>query len=325
MNKDLVSIIIPVYNTGKFLCSGIDSCLAQSYGNIEVIAVNDGSSDNSGEIIDAYAKKDSRLHAVHTQNQGANMARITGLEHANGDWICFMDSDDYMPIDAIENLMSVAIERDLDMAIGYMTLVYDDKFTPMKNQLTFGNSTSQMLSATFMGYLSPTMCARVIRRTLLDKIKIPTELIISEDTATNIMLFSNTKKIEVLDINAYYYIQHSASTMHRPNLRSIRSNISFCHWVTDYIKDKPYCNDTIFQNTMAWNFLNKYFAFLRDGGNPDFDPQFVNLVNKTYLCNRWALSQLPLWRVTMLKLFRFSPLLGKMYRFIFSNLRKLFR
>lgn len=102
-NKNfLVSIIIPVYNTEKFLCECLDTVLNQTYKNLEIILIDDGSIDNSGKICDEYAKIDNRIKVIHQNNQGVSAARNRGICIAKGEWITFVDSDDLIELDYIE-------------------------------------------------------------------------------------------------------------------------------------------------------------------------------------------------------------------------------
>ena len=116
-----ISIIIPVYNVEKYLSSCVESLLSQTISeNLEIILVNDGSTDNSGNICDEYAKKDKRIKVFHQQNQGVCAARNKGMEMASGEFLTFVDADDYMPHDAIEALYKDITENNADMAIGKM-------------------------------------------------------------------------------------------------------------------------------------------------------------------------------------------------------------
>ena len=115
-----VSVIIPVYRAEKFIHECIDSVLNQSFSDIELILIDDGSPDNSGAICDEYALKDNRIKVFHQQNGGVCAARNKGLDMATGDYILFLDSDDYMPKDALETLYNDATQNDADIAIGRM-------------------------------------------------------------------------------------------------------------------------------------------------------------------------------------------------------------
>ncbi|MBR4996071.1 MAG: glycosyltransferase family 2 protein [Alistipes sp.] len=101
-----ISVIIPVYNTEKYLPHCIDSILAQTYTDFELLLIDDGSKDSSGVICDEYATKDSRVRVFHKENGGVSSARNWGLDNANGEWITFVDSDDYLNIEAIEQMLS---------------------------------------------------------------------------------------------------------------------------------------------------------------------------------------------------------------------------
>ena len=105
MNKKLVSIIMPVYQAEKFLCDTINSVLAQTYSNWELILVDDGSTDSSGEICDTYARKDNRIKVVHQLNAGQASARNSGMDLAKGDYIGFLDNDDFYYPDTVRILV----------------------------------------------------------------------------------------------------------------------------------------------------------------------------------------------------------------------------
>lgn len=114
-NQALISVIIPVYNVEKYLHECIDSVINQTYKNLEIILVDDGSTDSSGEICDEYIEKDDRITVIHKKNEGPSKTRNTGLENANGKYIYFLDSDDYIAEDAIESLTSAAESNGADL------------------------------------------------------------------------------------------------------------------------------------------------------------------------------------------------------------------
>ena len=99
-----ISVIVPVYKAEKYLHRCVDSILAQSYTDFELLLIDDGSPDNSGAICDEYAIKDSRVRVFHKQNGGASSARNKGLDHANGEWVSFVDSDDWIEPQMVESL-----------------------------------------------------------------------------------------------------------------------------------------------------------------------------------------------------------------------------
>ena len=122
-----ISIIVPIFNIEKYLSRCLDSILEQTYKNLEVILVDDGSVDNSGMIADKYARKDQRIKVIHQVNQGVSAARNTGIDLATGDYIGFVDGDDYIEPDMYEILMRIIEEQQVDIAHCGYQMVYPSK------------------------------------------------------------------------------------------------------------------------------------------------------------------------------------------------------
>ena len=135
-NQALISVIIPVYNVEKYLCECVDSVLNQTYENFEIILVNDGSTDSSGEICDEYVDKDERITVIHQKNGGLSVARNTGLSEANGDYVYFLDSDDYIAKNAFEILLEIA-EKDKSDIVFFDAVSFADTndFTVKQNYI----------------------------------------------------------------------------------------------------------------------------------------------------------------------------------------------
>lgn len=129
MNQPLVTIVLPIYNVEKYLNKCVESVVNQTYKNLEILMVNDGSHDGCAQICDDWAKRDCRVRAIHKQNQGLGMARNTGIEHALGEFICFFDSDDYIREDTVEKTVKKIVEQNADMAIFGYSSVRDDGTT----------------------------------------------------------------------------------------------------------------------------------------------------------------------------------------------------
>lgn len=113
-NLGLISVIIPVYNVEKYLRQCLDSVLAQTYANYEVIMVDDGSTDSSGAICDEYVHKDSRFRVIHRENGGLSVARNTGFDDSKGEYVYFLDSDDWIEKETFEKLITVAVDTDAE-------------------------------------------------------------------------------------------------------------------------------------------------------------------------------------------------------------------
>jgi len=122
----LISVIVPVYNTGKYLSKCLDSIISQTFSDFELLLVDDGSSDNSGKICDEYAEKDDRISVFHKENRGVSSARNLGLDKANGKWICFIDSDDYVKPAYLQYLIENENEN-VDIIVGGWQPVFEGK------------------------------------------------------------------------------------------------------------------------------------------------------------------------------------------------------
>ena len=120
-----VSIIVPVYNVEKYLKRCVDSLIEQSYKNLEIILVDDGSKDNSFSICKEYESKDSRVRIFHKENEGLGLTRNYGIEKSTGEYITFVDSDDYLTLDAVETMVEKAAVTNADVVVANM--FYKDK------------------------------------------------------------------------------------------------------------------------------------------------------------------------------------------------------
>ncbi|WP_293943127.1 MULTISPECIES: glycosyltransferase [unclassified Sphingobacterium] len=133
MNKPLISVIVPIYNVEEFLPICIDSILAQTYERMEIILVDDGSPDGCGAICDEYADKDNRIVVIHKENGGLSDARNAGLEVAKGEYIWFVDSDDYILCDCLEDFMSEIHKNSLDLlSFGFQRVTAEGRTLPTK-------------------------------------------------------------------------------------------------------------------------------------------------------------------------------------------------
>ena len=132
MDNELVSIVIPIYNVEKYIEKCLDSVIKQTYKNIEIILVDDGSPDNCGKICDSYANNDKRIQVIHKENGGLSDARNVGIERANGKYITFVDSDDYIELDYIEYLYTLIKKYNTKISLCKVNVVYNEKDTNLQ-------------------------------------------------------------------------------------------------------------------------------------------------------------------------------------------------
>ena len=130
----LISVIVPIYNVEKYLTKCIESIINQTYENLEIILVDDGSPDNCPIICDEYAKRDSRVKVIHKKNGGLSDARNAGLDIATGEYIMFIDSDDFVEIDMMESMMNNMIDNNVDLVVCNIKYIYDNSEKVKYNQ-----------------------------------------------------------------------------------------------------------------------------------------------------------------------------------------------
>ena len=214
-----VSIIVPVYNVEKYIHKCLDSLVNQTLKELEFIFVNDGSPDNSPKIIKEYQKKDKRIKLLNKENGGQASARNLGLEHAKGEYIAFLDSDDYVKENMYEILYNRAKKDNLDIVICNNYLVYKD--STVENVPGITNKKEKIISPREYTTLSPSPWNKIIRHEYLnqEKFKFP-EGIIYEDLASIPLLGLSNPKIVYLNTCLHYYVQSDSSTMRNKEYKS---------------------------------------------------------------------------------------------------------
>ena len=213
-NNSLISVVIPVYNTEKYLDSCIESVLAQTYKNIEIILVDDGSADDCGTICDKYASEYDRIVVIHQDNCGLSMARNNGSKIAKGNFISFIDSDDYVSSNYIEYLMSLQTKYNADVVTTTAKLFSSDKcFVDEIIQMDYSLSRDKALE--MMCYRNPfgvSAWGKLYRRDLVLNNPYP-EGKLHEDTATTYKIIGDSKVIAYGNQAVYYYYIRNDSIM----------------------------------------------------------------------------------------------------------------
>lgn len=213
----LISIIVPVYNIERDLPRCLDSILNQTYKNLEIIVIDDGSTDNSKSVIRDYASRDHRIVPVFRDNAGVSATRNYGLSIANGDFIGFVDGDDFIEPEIYSVLLDNAIKYSADISHCGFQIVFSS--TRVKH---FYNSGRLLIHDHLAGIyqiisgqlVEPSMCNKLYRKTCLKDFTIPPGLEINEDLLFNFYAFVHSRKSVFLDKSMYHYIKrsHSASS-----------------------------------------------------------------------------------------------------------------
>ena len=224
-NNMLVSIIIPVYNVEAYLTECLDSVVNQTFRDMEIILVDDGSTDNSPEIMQAFAEKDSRIKIITQPNRGVSAARNTGLRAASGEYILFVDSDDTILPETVETLYNKIRETDSDLLLGNELFCHENKRWSMDfkrdealNSITGISGKACYIKLMEVNAFPPSAPLFFIRRELITLNSIFfKEGIIHEDELWCVEAMLNAKRVSLIDFNYYLYRQREGSIMHSNN------------------------------------------------------------------------------------------------------------
>ena len=235
-----VSVIIPVYNVEKYLPRCIRSVVEQTYKNLEIILVDDGTKDNSGVMCDEYASQDSRITVIHKQNGGLSSARNAGIEIATGNAVFLLDSDDYIAVDCIEKLVTLIEEYDADISIIQMKYIpenVNNECADNENEKVYVMNSEKAIEESLYQKLY-TCCApaKLYKRNAIGNIRFPLGRI-SEDLATCHLFLNNVNKIVYSSYYGYYYRQHESSIMHVFNPKRLDA-LEWAESIEEYCKEK---------------------------------------------------------------------------------------
>lgn len=219
MENELISVIIPVYNVDRYLKQCIQSVTSQTYTNLEIIIINDGSSDNCSKICDEWAKKDSRINVIHKENQGLCAARNDGLRICKGEYISFIDSDDYADVKMIEQLYVAAKENKADISACF-ECAFEDGEQPVIQPLSFDNikienrdEFLENFNCDFRGHVT-WVWNKLFRRDCIENVFFNEKINKLEDIIFMTDIAMKMNKCVWIPKRLYFYRQHSKSTMH---------------------------------------------------------------------------------------------------------------
>lgn len=212
MEQPWISVIIPVYNVEEYLHECLDSVINQTYRNLEIIIVDDGSTDSSGMICDEYAKQDSRIAVIHKENGGLSDARNAGLEVCTGEYIGFVDSDDKIVAQMYEKLYDCAVQEKADLVACRMIRMIDGKLVSEGTQSDKICTTKESMVVQMFtgGARSISPCVKLYRKKVLNSIRFPKGQN-WEDAYIVIDLINNVSKMVVLGEALYYYRMRQGS------------------------------------------------------------------------------------------------------------------
>lgn len=318
MRTPLISVIIPVYNVEKHLHRCLDSVIAQTYQNLEIICVDDGSVDESGKICDQYAVRDARIKVIHQENQGLSAARNRGLDAADGEYIAFVDSDDYILEDMYKKMLDMLLNYNVDLCVCQWQYEFSDGRQVVKKKnidpTIYGRKTS-LEFARFLyrsNYENGVVVAawnKLYRRALLDTIHF--EGRIHEDDAFNGRIMAKNISVYVMEEQFYVYAQNGDSLTNKP----FSANKFF---FLDVLAERRelFKSDAFIRQETELLYCNMYIEYClrarKDGVAVSHPERYRQIFRKMFSSLRREGKANIKFRLRMM-LFSFSP---SLYRFI---------
>lgn len=277
-----VSVIVPVYNNEKYIAKCIRSLLDQTYREIEVIAVDDGSCDDSGIVLNQVAQEDARLVVVHQENKGVSNARNHGLGLATGDYVTFVDGDDYVGASYIERLVECALQNHAEMVVSGLTFVDED-----------GNVSKEIIPGQYIRgeheewlFRISAVACHLYERRLWEEYQVRFfEGERGEDMPISLFFASVCKNIVTLQEKEYYYVQHGQSAMHNfRGLKNMRLPYQALEETIRKIMDIGICNDQEFHELFVYRILSTCISLARGASKQEIDKlsDYIVRITKDY-------------------------------------------
>ena len=262
MDEKLVSVIIPAYNIEDYIGRCLDSIISQTYKNLEIIVVDDGSRDYTGEILDNYAKKDRRIKVIHKENGGVSSARNKGIEAAEGDYIGFIDGDDLIEPEMYKTLVDLLEEENADIAHCGYQMVFPDRIdyyhnTGKKKIQTTEEGLKDLLSGEM---IEPGLVNKLYKKELIKNCRLNETVKINEELLMNYQLFKLSQKSVYYDITPYSYMIRSSSATGANSLITKREDSLR---VLNQIKDDCINNNLL--SIIYKRYIYLLMAICRDG------------------------------------------------------------
>lgn len=260
--QERISVIVPIYNVEYSLEGCINSIINQTYKNIEIILINDGSVDNSKQICEEYREKDDRILYIEQENKGVSAARNVGIENATGKFIIFVDADDYMELNMIEELYLKIKQYSCDIVVSNYLIVENDEITKNKfslnsNMLNSEEFVKYMLSDKYYkGYL----WNKLIKKSLIENTRFDEKIHIMEDLVFLLNISNKAEKVYVInDAYLYYYVQNNFSALHKISSKNL-SDLFAYEKILEYIeKNKIELLDDDY-NFYIWNYVYSFIV-----------------------------------------------------------------
>ena len=277
-----VSVIIPVYNVQDFLKKCVESVISQTLTDIQIILVDDGSTDNSGKICDEYAKKDKRIIVIHKQNQGLGFARNTGLDEANGKYIFFLDSDDWVLPYSLEQLFNTAEQNNADIVCYSLNKVYDRNqtdFIQEDKQVQILTDKNDLMKKYMLSEISSTAWSKLYKHNVWENLRF-TDVRIHEDAWIGHLVIDKCNTVVITNQKYYAYYQRPESLV-RSNFKEL--NFKCIEVGKRYVE---FCNEKYpaLANYAYYNLIERQLYILdkmkNDKAVKQFKTEYKNIIKE---------------------------------------------
>lgn len=234
IKKEKISVIVPCYNVEKYIKNLITNLFEQSYKDIEIILVNDGSTDHTTEVLNEIQKQHSELKVIHKENEGVSRARLSGLEVATGDWVSFIDADDKIALNMYEKLMANANKYDVDIShCGYKMVYPNGKVVEYHGtgKCIYANREEGIYHLLKADLIEPSLCNKLYKKSIIENFNnsnIWNESIkINEDLLMNYLVFKKAHSSFYEDLPLYEYtLRHNSATSSEPSKETITDSLT---------------------------------------------------------------------------------------------------
>lgn len=238
MEKPKISVIVPVYNAEKFLHRCIDSILAQTFSDIEILLINDGSTDSSGKICDEYALIDARVRVFHKENGGVSSARNVGIKNMIGEYSIHVDSDDWIEPDMYEEMHAKAIEENADMVICDF-FIESNQSKRISSQCPMALNSKVISENLLEGKIHGSLCNKLIRTKIIhdNEIYFKEDIIIKEDLLFNLEFLQKVRLIYYLSKAYYHYVTIKGSLTFSVDINKAIASLNYIQCLKEFMKE----------------------------------------------------------------------------------------
>lgn len=290
MRSPLISIIIPVYNVEKYLSRCIYSVVNQTYKNLEIILVNDGSTDSSGQLCNEWAAKDERIRVIHKQNGGLSDARNVGIATSTGEYIEFIDSDDAVSENITEHLLNIVRKNKSEIGICDVIHCYPGKDSGFRDGMSVKilSTEDALCEMMYQKSFLFSACGKLFKKSLFDGMKFPVGKIF-EDVAIMYKLFNRANQIVYSDAKLYGYLHRENSITTKTFSKSDCDILQICQEQVDFAKKY---SAKVYEAALAYQVVGAFRVYLNAPDTGDFmeelqrSMQLIQKKGKSVLLNR---------------------------------------